>query len=41
MKMLSSFSYGQTLLNMGENAIEQPEHGNGKGIFVIIKSIKI
>lgn len=41
MKMLSNFSYWQTLLNTGENAIEQPEPGYGKGIFVIIKSIKI
>ena len=41
MKMLSNFSYWQILLNTGENAIEQAEPGYGKGIFVIIKSIKI
>lgn len=35
------FSYWQTLLNTGENSIEQPEPGYGKGSFVIIKSIKI
>jgi len=36
-----NFSYWQTLLNTGENAIEQPQPGYGKGSFVIIKSIKI
>lgn len=35
-----NFSYWQTLLNTGENAIEQPEPGYGKGSFVIIISIK-
>lgn len=36
-----NFSFWQTLLNMGENAIEQPQPGYGKGSFIVIKSIKI
>ena len=37
----ANFSYWQTLILPGENQIEQPQPGFGKGSFVIIKSIKI
>lgn len=35
-----NFSYWQTLINPGENNIEQPIPDYGKGSFVIIKSVK-
>lgn len=34
------FSFWQTLINPGENSIEKPKSGYGKGSFVVIKSVK-